>query len=98
MKKIYTLIGLIGFFLIIGVSGGADSTSFGTTVLLMILGLIMLGASPMLLRLHEINAKYRRKHRKYRKTANKKVEIVTRQLSQNKVANVCRKTTVPKFC
>lgn len=60
MKKIYGVIGLIGFFLVIGSAGGADATDFKTTVVLMLTGLAMMAAAPLLIKIHTKRLRYRR--------------------------------------
>lgn len=60
MKKLYGIMGLAGFILIIGAAGGADNTDFSTTVVLMLTGVAMLCLSPLLTRIHIRYRKYRR--------------------------------------
>ena len=60
MKKIYGALGLIGFFLVIGCAGGADTADFKTTVILMLTGLAMMAGAPLLTKIHVKRLRCRR--------------------------------------
>ena len=60
MKKIYGLMGLTGFILMIGGAGGADTTSFMTSFYIMTAGLALILLSLMLVKSHNIRMRKKR--------------------------------------
>ncbi len=60
MKKIYGLLGFTGFILLVGAAGGADDTSVGVSLLLMLAGLGMLISSEILVRRYDYRMKLKR--------------------------------------
>ena len=78
MKKIYGLLGFVGFGLLIGAVGGADTASFGVSVLLMCAGLLMMVMSELLV------ATYNRR-RKARKLIKRKQNTMLGTLPEKKL-------------
>ena len=86
MKKIYKALGFIGFFLVIGSAGGADTADFKTTVILMLAGLAMMASAPLLVKIHTKRLRYRRFARyrnKSRISIYRIIKILIRERSSN---------------
>ena len=60
MKKIYGLIGFAGLILLVGAAGGADNTSVGMSLFLMLAGLCMMILSEMFIRRYDYIMKCKR--------------------------------------
>lgn len=60
MKKLYGLMGFIGFFIMLGGAGGADRVSFGTVFWVMTSGLFLIVLSMLLIKSHNMRMRKRR--------------------------------------
>lgn len=80
MKKLYGLMGLTGFIMMVGGAGGADAVSFGEALGVMTIGLSLLLLSLALVKFHNMRMRKRRQLYMKRKAAycrNTAAECVT---------------------
>ena len=72
MKKLYGLMGFIGFFIMLGGAGGADRVSFLTSLAVMCAGLFIIASSMLLIKSYNMKARKRRAAYLKRQAAHRK--------------------------
>ena len=102
MKTVYEVMGFIGFIIMIGGAGGADSVGFGTVFGVMASGLFIMLCSMLLIKSHNMRMK-KRKYLRMRKKVEYRAPVQNNEMCRRKTSKgisliVSGKINSPELC